>query len=113
MSHVDVLDVRVIHFQDHPVSIQRCDLEKLLTAFYCRADRLTQVAGDDNAIERRDDACAQQLLVQQFDLGGRLIDLRPDDIGLGAFALGKRTVIFRQMLSMEKSLFRAVPVRAE
>ncbi len=38
LPYLDVLDVSVIHFQDHAVGIQRRNFEELLAAFHGCAD---------------------------------------------------------------------------
>ena len=63
LAHGHVADVALVDLEHHAVVLQRRDLEQHVAALDRRAELLGQVAAYDNAVERRGDRRARELLV--------------------------------------------------
>ena len=68
LAGAHVTDVAVVDLEDDAIGVQRRHLEQQLAAFYRRTQKLAQVAGDDDAVERCDHLRARELFLHQGEL---------------------------------------------
>ena len=111
LAHRHVGDVTLVDLEGHAERIERSDVKERLASFDGRAERLTQVAADHDAIEARDDATLGELFIDQGQLGARLIDLGGGHGELGGVAGGERLVLLLHELILLRGPFR--PLQAQ
>ena len=65
LSDGHVRDVALVDLEDHAVRLERRHLEQHLAALDRGAERLAQIPLDDDAVERRHEPCARELVIEQ------------------------------------------------
>ena len=111
LAGLDVVDVPFVHFHDDAVLRKGRDLEQDLAALHGRIERLAQIAGDDDAIERSDDPCARELLVDECQLRLHFGELRRHDIHVRRLPGGERLLILARHLLPLAGKLRALQLQ--
>ena len=89
----DIAHVALVDLNDQAIGIGRGDFEQCFSFLHWRAEHLAEVAGHHNAVERRNNAGARQLLLRKRQLRFGLANLRFQDDDVAAFVLGERIAL--------------------